>query len=145
MVAALIVVDVIAFLAIDAYVLMRYFRGRRSAGRYGAVVVPGEGTFVLSPGKVKLTYQDSSSGVIQLNEEDFEAPSDLEVSVVAADGEALEIKGPGFRETGSSTDTSPKWKRALVGTVEIPAPGTYRVSAEGTTGDAVEPQILVGA
>jgi hypothetical protein len=42
MVIALIVIGVILFLALDAYILARVFGARRSAGDYGGFPVPGE-------------------------------------------------------------------------------------------------------
>jgi hypothetical protein len=56
---ALIVLGVVAFLAVDAYVLYRVFAGRRSADDYGSVSVPGEIQVILPAGKVKLSYQES--------------------------------------------------------------------------------------
>jgi len=56
----------------------------------------------------------------------------------------MEIKGPGFRGMGSSLDTGSNWSRALVGTVEIGAPGAYTITAAPALPDAVEPQILAG-
>jgi hypothetical protein len=41
-VASLIVIGVIAFLAFDAYVLYRFFKGRAVADDYGSFPVPGE-------------------------------------------------------------------------------------------------------
>ena len=47
MVTVLIVVGVIAFLAVDAYILYRVFAGRRSAGDYATLPVPGEASVTL--------------------------------------------------------------------------------------------------
>jgi hypothetical protein len=46
----LIVLGVIAFLAIDGYVLYRVLRSRRTADEVAVVAVPGEAAMMLSPG-----------------------------------------------------------------------------------------------
>ena len=57
--AALIVVAVIAFLAIDAVLLFIVFRSRARAEDYGTFAVPGQTAVMLTPGKLKLSYQES--------------------------------------------------------------------------------------
>jgi hypothetical protein len=145
MVVALIVIGVIAFLAIDAFIFYKVFAGRKSAGDYGSFAVPGEATVTVSAGKLKLSYQESYKATSSEDSIDFDVPAALQVKVAsAAGGDPLEIKGPGFRGMGSSIDTGSGWSRALIGTVQITEPGTYTVTATGELPNAVEPQILVG-
>jgi hypothetical protein len=126
MVTALIVIGVIAFLALDAYILLRVSGSHKGAEEYGAIAVPGETTVSLPTGKVKLTYQESYKASSTEDSIDFGVPGTLEVSVTSADGEALELKGPGFKGLGSSLSTGSGWSRALlIGTAE-PAPACSR-------------------
>jgi hypothetical protein len=145
MVTALIVLGVVVFLAVDAYVLYRVFAGRRRADDYGSFPVPGEIQVMLPAGRVKLSYQESyrASGDAETGI-DFGVPRDLHVGVVSPGGESLEIKGPGFRGMGASIDLGSGWSRALVGTVKIAQAGEYTIGARAELDDAVEPQILVG-
>jgi hypothetical protein len=142
---ALIVIGVIAFLAIDAYIMARVFRSRRTADDYGTFAIPGETTVTVPAGKLKLNYQESynapSSGDGSI---DFGTPAALEVKVTSAGGEQLEIKGPGFKGMGASLSTGTGYSRALVGTVEITEPGVYTISAGPELEGAVEPQLLIG-
>jgi hypothetical protein len=142
---ALIVLGVILFVAIDAYVLYRVFAGRRRADDYGSFPVPGEIRVMLPAGRVRLSYQESyrASGDAETGI-DFGVPGGLEVGVVSPAGESLEIKGPGFRGMGASIDLGSGWSRALVGTVQIAQAGEYAIGAQAELADAVEPQILVG-
>jgi hypothetical protein len=145
-VTALIVLGVIAFLALDAYILYRVFASRRRAADYAAFSVPGEAQVMLPAGTVRLSYQEayraSGGGEGPI---DFGVPSQLEVGVVSPDGESLAIKGPGVRGMGASIDLGAGWSRALVGTVEIVQPGEYRITARPELEDAVKPRILVGS
>jgi hypothetical protein len=100
MVIVLIVVGVIAFLAVDAYILYRVFAGRRSAGDYATLPVPGETELALHAGRVKLSYQESYKAGSTGDSIDFGVPGQLEVTVASPAGETLEIKGPGFRGMG---------------------------------------------
>jgi hypothetical protein len=140
----LIVVGVILFLLLDAYVIARVFRSRASADDYASIAVPGETTVTVPAGKLKLTYQESynapSTGDGDI---EFGTPSALQVTVTSATGEALEVKGPGFRGMGSSLSTGGGKSRALIGTAEVPA-GAYTITARPELPDAVEPQVLVG-
>ena len=144
MVTALIVLGVVLFLAVDAYILYRVFAGRRSAGDYGSFSVPGEATVTLPAGKVKISYQEAYRASGGEGTIDFDVPSRLEVTVTSAAGEPLEIKGPGFKGMGSVTDTGKNWSRARVGTIEVTQPGAYTVTAGPELENAIEPQILVG-
>ncbi len=144
MVIALIAIGVIAFFAIDAYILYRVFASRASADDYGKFPVPGELSVMASGGKLRLSYQESYKAGGTEDTIDFGVPAALQVSVTGPDGRPLEIKGPGFKGMGSSLDTGRGWSRALVGTIELSQPGEYKVTASGAPQDAVEPQLLVG-
>jgi hypothetical protein len=144
MVVALIVIGVVVFLVFDAYLVSRVFAGRRSADDYGAIPVPGQTTVALPTGRVKLSYQEGYKASSSGDSIDFDVPAALEVRVVSPAGEALEIKGPGFKGTGSVTDTGKNWSRARVGAVQVTEPGEYTVTAVGELQNAVEPQLLVG-
>lgn len=143
MVTALIVIGVIVFLAVDAYIIYRVFAGRRRVGDYGSLQVPGESEVTLPAGKAKLSYQESykAGGGEDI---DFGVPAALEVRVVSPDGEALEIKGPGFGGMGAVLDTGSNWSRARIGTIDVVQPGVYTLTASGELPDAIEPQVLVG-
>lgn len=147
MTIALIVIGVIVFLAVDFVVLRKVLTSHRSADDHGAVPVPGEATLTLPAGKVSITYQESqhTSGG---GDDDihFYAPDDLKVTVTAAGSpDPLEIKGPGFGGMGSSKSTGKGFSRLKVGTVELPAPGSYTFKAESAqTAGLKEPQLLIG-
>jgi hypothetical protein len=144
-VAVLIVIGVIAFLVIDAYVLFRIFGSRASADDYGTFPVPGDSTVTLPAGKLKISYQEEyKAGHVDEHHIDFGVPSVLQVTVTGPSGEPLEIKGPGFKGTGSSLNTGSGWSRALVGTVQVAEPGSYTVSAQPEIEGGVEPKILLG-
>jgi len=66
------------------------------------------------------------------------------VSVASPTGEALDVKGPGFRGMGSSLSTGSGWSRALIGTVQITHPGPPHGHGAGRPADAIEPQVLIG-
>jgi hypothetical protein len=145
MTAALIVIGVIAFLALDAYILYRVFASRASADDYGSFPVPGETTVTLpAGGKLKISYQEEYIAPSSDDSIDFGTPAALQVQVTGPDGNAIEIKGPGFRGMGASLNTGRGWSRALVGTVEISQPGSYTVSAGPEIEGGVEPKILLG-
>jgi hypothetical protein len=143
-VTVLIVIGVLAFLLVDAYILLRVFRGRASADELGSLPVPGEVTVTLSAGKVKLSYQESYKASGAEDHIDFGVPSALEVTVTSLSGEELEIKGPGFGGMGAALDTGSNWSRARIGTVEVAEPGPYTITAHGELQDPVEPRVLVG-
>ncbi len=144
MVTALIVIGVIAFLAVDAYVLLRVRGSHKGADDYGTIAVPGETTVSLPAGKVKLTYQESYRASSSGDSIDFGVPGGLEVTLTSAGGEALELKGPGFKGLGSSLSTGGGWSRALIGTAEIITPGVFTVTARAELAGATEPQVLIG-
>jgi hypothetical protein len=143
MVVALIAIGVLAFLAIDAYIIYRVFASRASAGNYGAFPVPGETTVTVPGGKVKISYQESYKAASAGDDIEFGVPPGLQVSVADPNGQPVELKGPGFRGMGESLNTGSGWSRALVGTADLSA-GTYTVSASSAPDDAIEPQILIG-
>jgi hypothetical protein len=145
MVIALIVLGVIVFLAVDAYILYRVLRWHRAADDYGVIEVPGELAVLLpAGGKLKLNYQESYRASGGEDTIDFGVPAALEVSITSPAGHSLEIKGPGFRGMGASLSTGRGWSRALIGTVEIAEPGEHTVTARGELEGAIEPRVLVG-
>ncbi len=144
-VIALIAIGVIAFLAIDAYVIYRVFKSRASADDYGMFMVPGESTVTVPAGKLKVSYQEEYKASSDGDSIDFGVPGQLQVTVTNdATGEPLEIKGPGFRGMGESLNTGSGWSRALVGTVQVTQPGSYTVKAEPAIEGGVEPKVLLG-
>ena len=145
MLVALIVIGVIAFLAIDAFVFYKVFKSRATADDYGRFMVPGETTVTVPEGKLKISYQEEYKATSTADSIDFGVPAALQVTITnAAGGEPLPIKGPGFRGMGSSLNTGSGWSRALVGTVQITEPGDYTVTAEPAIEGGVEPKILLG-
>jgi hypothetical protein len=141
---ALIVIGVIAFLAIDSYIIFRVLRRHRAADDYATFAVPGETTVAAMNGKIRLTYQESYAAPTVDESIQFGVPETLVVEVTGPAGEPVEIKGPGIAGMGQSLTVSGGTSRALIGTVEVSSPGTYIVKASGAPDDAVEPQILVG-
>lgn len=86
----------------------------------GRVLIPGEATVELPAGRVKLRYEQER---VSVHKNAFRAP-EVEVEIVPAGGGApLELKRP--RMVSSS---SGKVDAAPVGTVEVEAPGPYRVT-----------------
>ena len=145
MVIALIVIGVIAFLVIDAYVIMRVFKSRASADDYGRFMIPGESTVTVPAGKLKVSYQEEYKASSDGDSIDFGVPGQLQVTVTNdATGEQMEIKGPGFRGMGESLNTGSGFSRALVGTIQVEQPGSYTVKAEPAIEGGVEPKILIG-
>jgi hypothetical protein len=145
MTAALIVIGVIAFLALDAYILYRVFASRAGADDYGSLPVPGETTVTLPVGgRLRISYQEEYTAPSSGDSIDFGTPAALQVQVTGPDGNPMEIKGPGFRGMGESLNTGRGWSRALGGTVEISQPGNYTVTAGPEIEGGVEPKILLG-
>jgi hypothetical protein len=143
-VVALIAIGVIAFLAIDAYIIYRVFASRARADDYGMFMVPGEAMVTLAAGgKLKISYQEEYVAPTSENSIDFYVPKGLQIEVTGPSGEQLEVKGPGFRGMGQSAGTGRGWSRTLVGTVEVTQPGDYKVTA-GPAVEGVEPKILLG-
>jgi hypothetical protein len=146
MVVALIVIGVIVFLAIDAYVLWRLLGSGNRSAAYGSIAVPGEATLTLPAGRVKFTYQESvhatGGGESSI---DFYAPADFELAVSpAAGGAALEL-----RQRGTSAQTAAAWfpggprSRTVLGSVEVEG-GDYVVRVRSSAEGLVEPVVLVG-
>ena len=145
MVVALIVIGVLLFLAVDAVIFYKVFRGRAAADDYGSLMVPGETTVTLPVGTLKLSYQEEYKAAGTEDSIDFGVPSALQVTVTGpVGGSPLPIRGPGFGGMGAKLDTGNGWSRARVGTVEITEPGEYTVSAEPAIEGGVEPKILLG-
>jgi hypothetical protein len=146
MVIALIAIGVIAFLAVDAYIIYRVFQSRASADDYGMFMIPGESTVTVPAGKLKISYQEEyKAGTDSFDDIDFAVPGQLQVTVTNdATGEQMEIKGPGFKGMGESLNVGSGWSRALVGTIQVPQPGSYTVKAEPAIEGGVEPKILLG-
>ena len=145
MVIALIVIGVIVFLAIDAYVIYRVFASRASADDYGRFMVPGQTTVTVPAGKLKVSYQEEYKAKSDEDTIYFGVPDQLQVTVTNdATGEPMEIKGPGFRGMGESLNTGSGWSRALVGTIQVTEPGSYTVKAEPAIEGGVEPKVLIG-
>jgi len=141
---ALIVIGVIAFLAVDAYVILRVLRRHRAADDYATFAVPGEATVAAMAGRLRLTYQESYRAPTQDDDIQFGVPSSLKVEVTGPAGEPVEVEAFGVMGTGRSLTVAGNASRAVIGTVEVGSPGTYTVKATGAPDDAVEPQILVG-
>jgi hypothetical protein len=144
MTIALIVIGVIAFLAIDAYIIFRVLRRHRAADDFATFAVPGEATVAAMEGTIRLTYQESYRAPTRDEEIQFGVPDSLEVVVTGPAGEPVEIKQFGFMGTGQSLTVTGNTSRAQIGTVDVTSPGTYVVKASGAPNDAIEPQILVG-
>jgi len=146
MIVALIVIGVILFLAFDAWVLTKVFKGRASADDHGMFMVPGETTVTVPAGKLKISYQEEYRADSTTTDDiDFAVPAQLQVTVTnEATGEQMAIKGPGFKGMGEHLDVGSGWSRARVGTVEITQPGSYKVAASPAIEGGVEPKILIG-
>ena len=141
---AVLVIAVIAFLAVDAYIIYRVFGRRKTAGAFGSVAVPGETQVVLQPGKIKVTYEEAKSSSVVVNDNEFGVPAALRVTITAPSGQPVEVKGPGFKGMGESTSTGMGRSLALVGTFQATESGSYTLSAQGELPDAAEPKVLVG-
>jgi hypothetical protein len=145
-VVGLIVLGVIVFMAVTAYIRHRLSARRWRASEYGAFGVPGETQVMLPVGKVRLSYQESYRASGGEGEIDFGVPERLEVDVTSPDGESLDIKAPTFHGMAiSSVETSTGWSRALIGTLEVAHAGEYRITARPELEHAVKPEILVGS
>jgi len=145
-VVAIIVLAVVVFLIVDAFILYKVFTRHRSADDYGAIAVPGELGLLPAQGKLKLTYAESKRSASAEDDIYFGVPGALQVTVTAPSGQQLEIKPPGLAGTGSSISTGPGFSRALIGMAQVTETGEHTVSAKlnGELADAVEPRVLVG-
>jgi hypothetical protein len=145
-VVALIAIGVIAFLAVDALILVKVFKGRAAADDYGTFMVPGKATVAVPAGKLKISYQEEyKADNIDEDTIDFGVPGQLQVKVTNdATSEEMPVKGPGFHGMGEHLDVGSGWSRARVGTVEVAQPGSYTVSAGPAIENGVEPKILIG-
>jgi hypothetical protein len=140
MITTLIIIGVVAFIAVDAYIIHRLRSSHKGATDHGRLPVPGELNLMLPAGTLKLNYQESRRAGKVGGSIAFGVPSQLSVEVASANGEQLEVKAPRL----GSTSTGKGWSRALIGTVEIPGTGHYTVRASADLPNAVEPQVLVG-
>jgi hypothetical protein len=118
---------------------------------YGLISVPGSAELDLPAGKVRLTYKEAkrsrNDATDGINDIQFSAPADLEVSVApVGGGPALEITGPGPFGMGNRTSTTFGQSLDEIGTAEVPQAGRYLVTAATATtiADAVLPQVLIG-
>ncbi len=146
MTIALIAAGVVAFLALDAYVIWRVFGSGNGANAHATVSAPGEATVQLPAGKVKLTYQERAyspqpSGCIE-----FWAPPGLQVAISPGEGRApLDLRRAG----GHGAQTVAGWlpggprSRVTLGEVEVPTAGRYVVKVSGG-GRGAQPQVLLG-
>jgi hypothetical protein len=141
MTTVLIVIGVIAFLAIDSYIIFRVLRRHRAADDYAIFAVPGETTVAAMDGKIRLTYQESYEAPTVDESIQFGVPAALEIEATGPAGEPVEIKAPGIAGMDRSLTVSGGTSRALIGTVDVSSPGTYVVKASGALDGAVEPQI----
>jgi hypothetical protein len=120
----------------------------RGASDYGAVPVPGSQQFELPAGKVFLTYQESEKSKSSITDTEggievfFSAPPGLQVSVTPVSGGS-----PLLISQALTTNTATKkgQSRDAIGSVQIPAPGSYTVTTGPELPDAVEPQVLLGS
>src|SRR5262245_10245055 len=107
MVVALIVIGVILFLAVDALILYRVFRGRARADDYGKFMIPGETSLTLPASPLKISYQEEDKAAGTEDSIDFGVPSVLQVNVTpTGGGDPLPVTGPGFRGMGANLDTA---------------------------------------
>ena len=118
----------------------------RGAADYGTVPVPGSQQFELPAGTVHLAYQESKRSktdtVGDLGDVRFAAPPGLQVSITpSSGGPALSISPSLMTHTSTKKGQS----RDEIGSVEVPAAGTYTVTAGPELPDAVEPQVLLGS
>ena len=140
----LVVIAVVLFIAIDIYAVIWLRRGRRKAGVHGSLAIPGTTQIELQPGKVKVTYAEAKSSTVVLNDDEFGAPSGLELTISSPSGKPVELRGPGIAGMGSSTSTGMGSSQATVGVFNATEAGTYSFTASGEMPDAVEAKILIG-
>ena len=128
-------------------VFSRYFDvfsakpGSPDADRHGRFAVPGEETFELSKGRVRIYYDEARSW---LGDDTFRAPRDLEVSIAEADsGTVVPIR---FKLLlGGASAAVQGFVRTYVGRVEIPHDGRYRVRAHVEEPPPHDPHLSLGA
>jgi hypothetical protein len=100
----------------------------------GRLDIPGTGEFTLPAGKVKLRFQQKRES---RQRQAFAAPElDIEIAP-AGGGEPLELRPP-----RAASGSAGKVLSAPVGTVEVPAEGSYRVTASASA-DRPEPVLVL--
>jgi hypothetical protein len=133
--------------------------GRRLSGDIGAASgslarfdVPGSEQVELPAGEAHIYLEErrpqfTADGDGQL---DYSLPADLEVSVRAGRDDALPLKEPRMRlhyaESVRTFNRRAKadFVRAPVGTIQVPAAGTYTVKASGTIDpDTTQAELLI--
>lgn len=96
-------IGVIAFLAVDAVVLIAVLKRHRSQDDYGSFPIPGSKTVMIAePGRLRVTYQES-----------INAPQDSHGDI--------DFDVPGIAGMGSSVTGTPKWTRAVIGNARSPS------------------------
>lgn len=110
----------------------------------GKVPVGKTKKFDLPAGKVDVWYQIPRTEVFQVNKEEGEPviyePGDLAVAVKPAKGKALDLK----HTSGSNSAQDLKHQRCKVGTVEVPAAGSYSVESSSKEAPGAAELLLNG-
>ena len=138
----LIVIAVVAFLIVDAYIIMRVLGSSKKRGAYGSVGVPGEAEIVLQPGKVKVTYEQTR--LSHVSDDHFEVPAGIQVTVTSPSGQPVELKGPGIAGKGTTSFEGRGVSQSVIGSFQAVETGTYKFTVTGELPDAPEPRVLVG-
>jgi hypothetical protein len=115
--------------------------GSKKATRYGRFAVPGEATTELPDGRVRVYYDE----VIDLRNDEggFDAPDDLEVTVVdAATGAAVPIRLKPADQVSSSAKRA--MARSYVGRFETPKAGAYVIRATVGQASPNDPHLSLG-
>jgi hypothetical protein len=143
--AAIIVIAVVIFVAIDVYALVWLMRGRRKSGVHGSLDIPGTLQLDLRPGKVRVTYEEAKSSAVVVNDNEFGVPTGLELAITSPAGEPVELRGPGIAGMGESTSTGMgRSSQATVGVFNATETGTYTFTASGQSPDGAEARLLIG-
>ncbi|MFI5509379.1 hypothetical protein ACIA48_18080 [Mycobacterium sp. NPDC051804] len=127
-------------LSIPAIAAYWFFTTRARADHYGTLMIPGETTVILPAGKLKISYQEErvAGHVSTGNHIAFHVPAALQVRVInTSTGQEMPIRNRAALDTGSG------WSRALIGTIQVIAPGRYTVTAGPDIG-GVDSKILLG-
>lgn len=131
--AAVAVAAVLAGLAV--YIALGFLGG--NTDRDGRVAVPGSATLDLEPGEVDLFYaEDVSLG----EDEDLAPPGDLEVRILAPDGEPIEIESRSGQQVSGSSGTA-----TLIGSIDVTAAGPHEITTRSATAAArSDPEVTLG-
>ncbi|MFN8113289.1 MAG: hypothetical protein U0R51_08810 [Solirubrobacterales bacterium] len=114
---ALILIGILLFLG---YLLLAAFEG--DSAQFGSVPIPGKEQVELPKGDVDIYYAekvDPDAGVPLIT------PEDLQYTVTGAGGRNIEVSSRG-NEAKSTGDGMAK----LIGSIEVPAKGSYTVTTE---------------